>query len=383
MKILHLSDLHFGKSLFKRDIYKYQEIFCGGVSGFVKKKGIDALLISGDIYDTSTASAAAVSLWDNFMRLMIVECRIPVFVISGNHDGAERLCVCSDILSAQGLYIRGGLEGFDIPVSVGNCDIYMLPFFEKGHMETALDSEFENIDAAYAAALDRIRSKMDTGRRNIIMSHCFAAGGNSSGSENAIEFMSDTVGTLNAVSAENFKGFDYAALGHIHRPQTVKCKDDDVIIRYCGTPMKYSFSETEQTKSFSIYDSERNALETEEIPEYIRFGISRGSYDEVREKADEYKDCDFVRIELEGESSELTASDLRGIYPTAVQIVSAERKAARASLSSITDEDIMRMDIPYLAGKYLKEYYGKDITEEQVKWLEQAVRASEKEVSAQ
>lgn len=382
MKILHLSDLHFGKSPFKRDIYSFQKNFCGGVSDFVKGNGIGTLLISGDIYDTSTASSAAVSLWDHFMRLMILDCRIPVFVISGNHDGSERLSVCSDILSAQGLYIRGSLEGFDTPVPVGDCDIYMLPFFEKGHMENILSQEFENIDAAYSAALDRIRSRMDGSRRNIIMSHCFAAGGIPSESETSAELISPA-GTLNAVSVQNFKGFDYAALGHIHRPQTLKCEGDDVIVRYCGTPMKYSFSETCQTKTFSIYDSESNTLETAEIPEYIRFGISAGSYDEVREKAAEYKSCDFVRIELNGENSELSAADLRGLYPAAVQIVSSERRASHMSLSGITDDDIMRMDIPYLAEKYLKEYYGMDITDEQKEWLSQAVRLSEKEEPSQ
>ena len=383
MKILHLSDLHLGKSPFKKDISAVQRSISEIIADTVKNNDIGAVLVSGDIYDTATSTAAANVLWDELARSLIVDCGVPVCVISGNHDGAERLSVCSDILKACGLHIRGRLEGFDEPVSAGNADIYMLPFFEKGHAESYFRKDLASLSAAYEEITEIIRGKMDRTRCNIIMAHCFAAGGVPSKSETSAGLMFPeneiaAVGTLSAVSADVFRGFDYAALGHIHKPQTLKCADEHTIVRYCGTALKYSFSEENQEKTFSIYDTDSRTLETIPIPELLKFRVVRGSYEEVRAKSSEYDGTELVRIELTDGDSTVTAARIREMYPNAMQVVAGVgRKLPEMRKSDISDEDIAQMNIPDLAAKYVREFYGAELTEAQLGWLNDAIKESE------
>ncbi|MGN0695217.1 MAG: exonuclease SbcCD subunit D [Oscillospiraceae bacterium] len=381
MKILHLSDLHLGKSPFKKDISAVQRALSAVIADTVKKYDIGAVLVSGDIYDTATSTASANVLWDELARALIMDCRVPVCVIPGNHDGAERLSVCSDILKACGLHIRGRLEGFDVPVQAGNADIYMLPFFEKGHAEGFLGKKLDSLSDAYEELTDIIRGKMDRSRCNIIMAHCFAAGGVPSRSETSAELLFSekdiaAVGTLGAVSAEVFRGFDYAALGHIHKPQTIKCSGN-TIVRYCGTALKYSFSEESQNKSFSIYDTDIHILETVPSPELLKFRVVSGSYEEVCEKASGYDGTELVRIELTDGDSTVNAARIRELYPNAMQVVGTGRKLPEMKKSDISDDDIAQMNVLDLAAKYIGEFYGAELTEDQTEWLREAEKECE------
>lgn len=381
MKILHLSDLHLGKSPFKKDITAVQRELCGIIADTVKSRDIGAVLVSGDIYDTATSTAAANVLWDELAGSLVVDCHIPVCVIPGNHDGAERLSVCSDILKACGLHIRRKLDGFDIPVSAGNADIYMLPFFEKGHAEGFFKKQFDTLSDAYEEFTSVIRSKMDRSKCNIIMAHCFAAGGIPSKSETSAELIFSekdiaAVGTVSAVSAEVFREFDYVALGHIHRPQTVKCSGD-TIVRYCGTALKYSFSEEEQEKSFSIYDTDTRTLETVPVPELLKFRTVKGSFEEICQNASRYDGTELVRIELSDSEGLSEAAHLRELYPNAMQVVGAARSFAGNTKSSISDEDIAQMNIMALAETYFKEYYKAELTDAQKNWLDEAIKEAE------
>ncbi|MGN1416017.1 MAG: exonuclease SbcCD subunit D [Oscillospiraceae bacterium] len=380
MKILHLSDLHLGKSPFKKDISAVQRRLSRIIADTVKEHDIGAVLVSGDVYDTATSTAAANVLWDELARMLIVDCKVPVCVISGNHDGAERLSVCSEILKACGLHIRGRLDGFDVPVSVGNADIYMIPFFEKGHAEGFFKKQFTSLSAAYEEITDVIRRRMDSSRCNIIMAHCFASGGVPSQSETSAELIFSekdiaAVGTLSVVPTDVFRGFDYAALGHIHKPQTLGGSSGDTIIRYCGTAMKYSFSEEGQEKSFSIYDTDTHTLETVSCPELLKFRVVRGSFDEVCAKAPDFDGTELVRVELTDFDSTVTADRIRELYPNAMQVVRPSRSLPEMRKSDISDDDIAQMNVLELAAKYLKEFYGAELTDSQTEWL----RAAEKE----
>ena len=383
MKILHISDLHLGKSPFKRDIFSKQQELCLLIAETVKKYNIGAVLISGDIYDTTTATASAAVLWDSLTKLLILESRVPVCVISGNHDGAERLTVCSDILESCGLTIRGSLDNFDVPVSVGNADIYMLPFFERGHAEAFCGKKFGSLTEAYDELLNVIRSKMDSSRCNIVMAHCFAAGGVPSKSESSAEIIFSeadaSAGAVNAISPDVFRGFSYAALGHIHKPQTIKCSDENTIIRYCGTPMKYSFSEAEQTKSFTIYDTESRSYGTVEAKELLKFRIVKGTYEELKFRASEYGDDDWVRLELTDDSSGVTGGRLRELYANVMQISTADIYTAEASPTDITAEEIAELDVGALAEKYMREFWSEEMNDDMRSWLKEAEKALEDE----
>lgn len=381
VKILHLSDIHLGKSPFKKDITAVQRKLCEIIADTVREHNIGAVLVSGDIYDTATSTAAANVLWDELAKALVVDCKVPVCVIPGNHDGAERLSVCSDILKACGLHIRARLEDFDVPVSVGNTDIYMLPFFEKGHAEGFFKKQFGTLSDAYEEFTQVIRDKMDRSKCNIIMAHCFAAGGVPSKSETAAELIfSDkdiaAVGTVSAVSADVFREFDYAALGHIHRPQNVKCSGN-TLVRYCGTALKYSFSEENQEKSFSIFDTDTKTLETLPVPELLKFRSVKGSFDEVCRNASRYDGTELVRIELSDSEGLASAARIRELYPNAMQVVGTARKLAETKKSSISDEDIAQMNIMALAGTYFREYYKTELTDIQKKWLDSAMKEAE------
>lgn len=367
MRILHLSDLHLGRSLYKTDISSVQIKMCEEIKKFIKDKKIDAVLVSGDIYDTALSGAKAVEIWDRFTKMTVLECKLPLLVISGNHDSAERLSVCSDILEGAGLYIRGNLKDFEKPVNIGNADIYMLPFFERGHAESLLGKNFDSLESAFEEILDIIRARLDKSKINIVMAHTFTSGGVFSQSERCAEAIS--VGTINGISPDVFRGFDYLALGHIHKPQTVKCSDKNTLIRYSGTLLKYDFSESGAEKLFNVYDTETKTLETFPCPELIKLRCISGDFDRIKEAAKKLDGTELVKITLDGAGTPEISDMIRALIPNAVKIISSEIESDLSGKSEITDSDITNMDIIVLAQKYLKEYYGLDITDKQKEQL--------------
>lgn len=251
MKILHLADLHFGKILQEQFLIEDQEYILKEIINIIKEKEIKALLISGDIYDRSVPPTEAVNLLDNFLKILIKDLKIKVFIISGNHDSKDRLGFGNKIFEDEGLYIEskynGRLKKVRLEDEYGPLNIYMLPFIKPVEVKKFFEDDLEN---NYDLAINKIieKEEIDKSERNIIMVHQFVTAGNVKPERTESEVLS--LGGIENVDVSNFKSFDYVAIGHVHRPQKIG-RDT---ARYAGTILKYSFSEINHNKSIPIID---------------------------------------------------------------------------------------------------------------------------------
>lgn len=259
MKLIHLSDLHLGKRVGEVSMLEDQAYILDRVLDIVDGAGPDALLIAGDVYDKSVPSAEAVTLFDDFL-CRLARRKLPVLVISGNHDSPERLAFGSRLMEGAGVHLSPVYDGNVKPINLtdehGPVDFWLLPFLKPAHLrrfypEETIDSYTDAVGAAIA------HMNIDPSRRNVLLCHQFVTGAATCESEELI------VGGTDNVDAAVFDGFDYVALGHLHGPQNVGSSR----IRYCGTPLKYSFSEASQYKSVTVAElGEKGDLTLHTVP---------------------------------------------------------------------------------------------------------------------
>ncbi|MDO4188131.1 MAG: exonuclease SbcCD subunit D [Lachnospiraceae bacterium] len=250
MKLLHTSDWHLGITVRGASNYTQdQKYIIDEIFRIAQDEKVDGLIIAGDVFDKNVASSEAIRLYDEVITYISDKLNIPVFIIAGNHDGSDRLAQLRKLLVKSGVYIAGSLEKEPQIYSVGETDIFLLPWISTDKVKTVYTDDAEKIDSlesAYRVVLDKYRDKFVAGHKNIIVSHAFVSGAETSVSDTAA-----VVGKAAMISGSVFEGFDYVALGHIHGPQKVGDK-----IRYSGSPLVYSFgTEEKQTKSVVIYDT--------------------------------------------------------------------------------------------------------------------------------
>ena len=244
MKFVHLSDLHLGKRLNEYSMLEDQEYILKKILAVIDDEQPDGVIIAGDIYDKSVPSAEAVALFDDFL-VELARRKLKVFVISGNHDSPERIAFGSRIMDAGGIHLSPVYNGKVDPIRLsdeyGEINVYMLPYIKPAyvrrfHEDVEISSYTDALECAVAGM------NIDTEKRNVLVTHQFITGAVRSESEEIF------VGGTENVDAEVFEQFDYVALGHIHSPQNCGCDH----IRYCGTPLKYSFSEAKDQKSVTV-----------------------------------------------------------------------------------------------------------------------------------
>ena len=279
MKFIHLSDLHLGKRLNDFSLIEDQEYVLKQILEIIEDESPRGVLIAGDVYDKSVPTAEAIGLFDDFLT-GLAEKRIPVFIISGNHDSAERLSFGSRLMNASGVHIAGAYEGKVTPCvlrdSEGEVRIYMLPFFKPVTARRFHGEEAESYTDAMRLSIDAMN--IDTSVRNILIAHQLVTGSDRSDSEEV------SVGGTDDVALSVFDDFDYVALGHLHRPQD--CTTERV--RYCGTPLKYSFSEASDLKSLTVVDlPKKGSLSIRAIPlKPLRDMVEiKGKYDDIMQKS--------------------------------------------------------------------------------------------------
>ena len=244
MKLIHLSDLHIGKRVNEVNMIEDQEYILRQILSIVDDEKADAVLIAGDVYDKSIPSAEAVTLFDDFLW-QLAKRSLPVLVISGNHDSPERLAFGSRLLEQKGIHISPVYDGAVRPVKLrdahGEVDFWLLPFLKPAHVKRFFPEEtIETYTDACRVAVEKLA--IDPTRRNVLLTHQFVTGAATCESEEL------SVGGSDNVDASVFEGFDYVALGHIHGPHNIGSSR----IRYCGSPLKYSFSEAEHLKSVTL-----------------------------------------------------------------------------------------------------------------------------------
>ena len=259
MKLIHLSDLHLGKRLNEFSLIEDQKYILTKIINVIDDEKPDAILIAGDIYDKSVPSAEAVELFDDFV-VRLAKRSLQVFVISGNHDSAERLAFGNRLMDRSGIHFSPVYNGEIMPLTLsdeyGEVKIYMLPFIKPAHVRRFYPEErIETYTDAIRIVIENMQ--VSGGSRKILITHQFVTGASRTESEEI------SVGGSDNVDASVFDKFDYVALGHIHRPQNIGSEK----IRYCGTPLKYSFSEANDRKSVSIVEIGANgAVSIRETP---------------------------------------------------------------------------------------------------------------------
>lgn len=246
MKLIHLSDLHLGKRVNEVSMIEDQQHILAQILDIIDTEQPQAVLIAGDVYDKPVPSAEAVQLFDRFLS-NLAERRVQVFIISGNHDSAERIAFGAKLMDASGIHLSpvysGTVEPLVLQDEYGLVFFRMLPFVKPAHVRRFYpDAEIETYTDALRTAVEHM--EVDRTQRNVLLTHQFVTGAGRSDSEEI------SVGGADNVDAAVFETFDYVALGHIHRPQNMEGER----IRYCGTPLKYSFSEASHEKSVTVVE---------------------------------------------------------------------------------------------------------------------------------
>lgn len=248
MKILHCSDLHLGRRLYGYSLLEDQACILNQILELAREKGAEALILAGDVYDRSDPSAEAVKLLDEFLT-RAADQGLPCLITAGNHDSPQRVAYGGQLMRSRGIYLSPVLSGPLEPVTLedqfGPVDFYLLPFLKPAHVR-AIWPEEEIGDYTQAVAAVLAHTEFTPGRRRVIAAHQFVVSGGRQPALSDSETLS--VGGLDQVDASVFDGFDYVALGHIHRPQSMGRET----VRYSGSPLKYSISEWNQQKSLPL-----------------------------------------------------------------------------------------------------------------------------------
>lgn len=367
MKFIHISDLHLGKKVYEYSMIEEQRAALKQVVEAVDVHSTDGVMIAGDIYDKSVPSTEAMELFDNFL-IELTKRGQKVFVISGNHDSVERVSFGADIFKESGIYISRGYEGTTAKVTLkdeyGTVNIHLLPFVKPAVVRKYHENEdITDYNSAIRVVVDHM--EIDENERNVILVHQFVTGAERSESEEQF------LGGLDNVDYDVFDAFDYVALGHIHKPQSMgrKC------VRYSGSPVKYSVDEIEQKKSMTIVEvKEKGNVSIETVPFKPVHDIRRikGTYMELTDR-NSYIDTDtddYLHIILTDEQEIPDAyRRLKVIYRNILRFEYSNKRTA-VSGSVMNMEQIKRKSY----AEYVQELYeiqnNQAMSSEQMKLIE-------------
>ena len=366
MKIIHTSDWHFGKVYsVGRDYEEDQRFFIDRLCEWIRRKGVEAVLCSGDIYDSARVKGEAIQLFSEVATRLCRDMKVTFIVIAGNHDSPFRLSSYSDLLKVSKLYITGRIESDPEPILLdqGRVAVYSVPYFERSDVIRLFPERREEIKTAADGAriyFDHIRERMSADRRNIVLSHSHVTGSRLSESDRAAR-----IGHASAIPMDVFEGFDYVALGHIHKAQAIAPH-----IRYSGSPIPYSFGseeEQEQEKGKGVVLIDTDTMEQTFFPLTLRRKRKSlvGTFDEImgqREYAEHYvsiKITDRYRSPAMMEELERTFKHIIECYGKSYAERTEDHGLSLKELEAMTDRDILR--------SFFRTYYGSyELTEEEI-----------------
>lgn len=373
MKLFHLSDLHIGKRVNEFSMIEDQKYILTQILYAADQEKPDGILISGDVYDRTIPTAEAVQVFDAFLT-RLSEQKIPAFIISGNHDSAERLAFGSSLMGKSGIYFSkvydGTVEKIPMQDAYGTVWIYLLPFLRPSTIRHALPERAEEVQsAADAVRIALEQTKIDEKERNVLLAHQFVTGAKRCDAEEL------QVGDVDQIPAELFASFEYVALGHIHSPQKVGRET----VRYCGAPLKYSFSEAGQEKSITVVElKEKGSVDLRTIPLKPLHDLRkiRGMYLEVTAKSFyENRDCeDYLQVTLTDEEDVPDGmAKLRTIYPNLMRL-EYDNKRTRSNAEVRAAERVEEKSALELFQEFYELQNNQSMTEVQEQFVEELLR---------
>lgn len=368
MKFFHLSDLHIGKQLHRYNLKEDQQVILKEVITYAKELRPDAIVIAGDIYDKSVPSAEAVNVFDEFLTdLSEITPEIPILIISGNHDSPDRLKYASEILKRHHIYLAGNvperpeehIEKVTLHDAYGEVDFYLLPFMKPAYVKNIF---VDGTPETYSDAVKEIikREKIDyKDKRNVLVSHQFYVGEKAESPETCDSEVF-SVGGIDNVDIGSVKEFDYVALGHLHGAQCIGKPE----IRYCGTLLKYSVSESTQNKSLTVVTLKAKG-EKPEIENYPLHPLrdvrkKKGTLDEIIKESRETEKDDYISITLTDEIDPYKPKEqLERIFSHILEI-RVDNQRTRTKLKEMDEELVMKDPFTSFA-EFYKEMQGREM----------------------
>lgn len=372
MKFFHLSDLHIGKQLHRYNLKEDQQVILKEVITYAKELRPDAIVIAGDIYDKSVPSAEAVNVFDEFLTdLSEITPEIPILIISGNHDSPDRLKYASEILKRHHIYLAGNvperpeehIEKVTLHDAYGEVNFYLLPFMKPAYVKNIF---VDGTPETYSDAVKEIikREKIDyKDKRNVLVSHQFYVGEKAESPETSDSEVF-SVGGIDNVDIGSVKEFDYVALGHLHGAQCIGKPE----IRYCGTLLKYSVSESTQNKSLTVVTLKAKG-EKPEIENYPLHPLrdvrkKKGTLDEIIKEAQETEKDDYISITLTDEIDPYKPKEqLERIFSHILEI-RVDNQRTRTKLKEMDEELVMKDPFTSFA-EFYKEMQGREMNGEE------------------
>lgn len=366
MKLIHLSDLHLGKRVNEFSMLEDQKYILLQILNMIDEEKPDGVIIAGDVYDRTVPPIEAVTLFDDFLY-KLAKRKLQVYVISGNHDSAERIAFGNRLMNMSGIYVSPVYDGKVTPITFedayGKVHIYMLPFIKPIHVKKAYpEAEIESYTDAVRVAIEHM--EVNPWERNLIITHQFVTGADRSESEDV------SVGGTDNVDVSVFDTFDYVALGHIHGPQKMTRE----MVRYCGTPLKYSFSEAGHKKSVTVVEvKEKGNIEicTKELIPMRDMREIKGLYDDIMNK-ENYENTnteDYMHITLTDEEDiPFAIEKLRVVYPNLMKLDYDNTRTRTSAFINVTEKVEQKTPLELFA-EFYELQNNQEMSEEQAEYM--------------
>lgn len=376
MKFIHTSDWHIGRQFHNVSLLEDQRHVLNQLVNYIEKEAVDALVIAGDIYDRSVPPASAVALLDEVLTKICLEKKVPVILIPGNHDGAERLRFGSRQLSQAGLHILGDLKRVTEPVWIKKGEVavafYGIPYCDPETVRNFSGEALTTYDEAHTYLVDKIHAVKQNGVTNVLISHCFVDGAEASDSERPL-----SIGGSDRVSYQPCVGFDYVALGHLHAPQF----KGEEHIRYSGSLLKYSFSEQHQKKGVTLVEiGQEGGVASSHLPlvPLRNMRVLEGEFDALIQqgKVDPHAE-DYLLIRLTDRHAILDPmAKLREVYPNVLQL---EKPGMLASGEQPVNREKLKRGELDMFRDFFTQAKGEELTPEQEQAIVEIIAELHKE----
>ena len=380
MKIIHTGDWHIGKIVHQIHMTEDQRYILNEFIKVIEEEKPHVIVIAGDLYDRSVPPVEAVELLDQIFSKILIDLKVPIIAIAGNHDSPDRVGFASRILMNKGLYIEGRLKRNIQKVSIhdeaGPVNFYLVPYADPVIVRDLFEDEnIHTHDDAMKVIVNSIKENMNKKERNVLVVHGFVIGGETSDSERPL-----SIGGTDYIYLEHFEEFNYTALGHLHGPQKVGSDS----IRYSGSLMKYSFSEVRHNKSITIVaiDDEGNVeISLRKLTPVRDMRIIRGSLEELL-KSEVYKNTnvqDYLQVDLtdDGELIE-PMSKIRTVYPNVLKLTRNSLNRNSEAVEQFSAEHRSKRDMLELFQEFYTGITRKEFDEDKAKVIAQVLKEVQK-----